>query len=341
VAWFLGQSLLFIVLAFVLGLLVGWLIWGRRRVVQMSFSSGTGSAPSASSASSSGAAVPAPAAAPAIESDDAALDSTVDYGASSTVDEREREPALTGAGGSAAESPTMVLPYGTDVFRSERAAQDGEPSSEAASADARASADSNADTVVVGVADEPEAAAPAVDDEVLASEPEPVSEPQPVAIAEPEPVAKSEPVAVAAVEPVAAAVEPAAEPASVAEAAPEPAPEPVLVAAADSPVDGPAAAGTSATATTAEPEPDDDLKRIEGIGPKMAAALNRAGIRTFRQLSEADEPALRAAIEAAGLRFAPSLVTWARQARLLADGDEHGFNVLTKQLTAGRDARRR
>jgi hypothetical protein len=29
VAWFLGQSIVFIVLAFLLGLLVGWIIWGR------------------------------------------------------------------------------------------------------------------------------------------------------------------------------------------------------------------------------------------------------------------------------------------------------------------------
>src|SRR5690348_11427742 len=83
VAWFLGQSLLFIVLAFVLGLLVGWLIWGRRRVVQMSFSSAS----------------PAPAI-PA----SSALDSTVDYGASSTVDER------TSPLGDA-DAATVVLPY--------------------------------------------------------------------------------------------------------------------------------------------------------------------------------------------------------------------------------------
>ena len=30
-AWFIGQSLLIIVIAFLLGLLVGWLWWGRRR----------------------------------------------------------------------------------------------------------------------------------------------------------------------------------------------------------------------------------------------------------------------------------------------------------------------
>lgn len=84
----------------------------------------------------------------------------------------------------------------------------------------------------------------------------------------------------------------------------------------------------------------DELERIEGIGPKMASALRAAGIRTFRQLAEADDDTRRAAIEAAGLTFAPSLITWGRQARLLADGDEAGFAELTELLVAGRDTGR-
>lgn len=84
----------------------------------------------------------------------------------------------------------------------------------------------------------------------------------------------------------------------------------------------------------------DDLERIEGIGPVMASALHLAGIRTFRRLAETDEVTLRTAIEAAGQRFAPSLVTWARQARLLADGDEEAFAELTRRLVAGRDVGR-
>lgn len=81
----------------------------------------------------------------------------------------------------------------------------------------------------------------------------------------------------------------------------------------------------------------DDLERIEGIGPKMRAALLDAGIRTYEQLAGADEATLRHAIEAHGLKFAPSIVTWARQAQLLADGDEEGFADLTRRLVAGRD----
>ncbi|WP_378073637.1 helix-hairpin-helix domain-containing protein [Actinoplanes subglobosus] len=89
------------------------------------------------------------------------------------------------------------------------------------------------------------------------------------------------------------------------------------------------------------PEPvveiDDELERIEGIGPAMANALRAAGIRTFEQLATSDDDAKRDAIRAAGLSFAPSLATWSRQARLLADGDEAAFEELTARLIAGRD----
>lgn len=80
----------------------------------------------------------------------------------------------------------------------------------------------------------------------------------------------------------------------------------------------------------------DDLTRIEGIGPKMAAALVAAGITTYVELSQASEGVLTQAIEAAGLRFAPSLPTWAEQAGYLARGDEQGLEALQERLVAGR-----
>ena len=55
----------------------------------------------------------------------------------------------------------------------------------------------------------------------------------------------------------------------------------------------------------------------------MAAALQDAGVRTYGQLGELDEPALRDLIRAAGLRAAPGLASWPQQARVLAGaGDE-------------------
>jgi hypothetical protein len=37
------------------------------------------------------------------------------------------------------------------------------------------------------------------------------------------------------------------------------------------------------------------------------------------------------------MRFAPSIPTWAKQARYLADGDTEGLTVYQNQLTAGRE----
>lgn len=88
-------------------------------------------------------------------------------------------------------------------------------------------------------------------------------------------------------------------------------------------------------ATVASAEPD-DLKKIEGIGPKMSRALNDAGIFTFAQLADANEEQLTQAVEDAGMRLAPSLPTWAEQANLAAKGDWDGLQTLQDSLKGGR-----
>jgi predicted flap endonuclease-1-like 5' DNA nuclease/glycosidase len=105
----------------------------------------------------------------------------------------------------------------------------------------------------------------------------------------------------------------------------------------------PVAQGKSATPPDPRKKPagrstpaSDDLTRIKGIGPKISAALQAAGITAFAQLARAREETLRSALAAANLRLAPSLGTWARQAAYLARGDEKGFSAYTKKLTAGR-----
>ncbi len=105
-----------------------------------------------------------------------------------------------------------------------------------------------------------------------------------------------------------------------------------------------AAAAASVAEAVAEATPvklpqkggQDDLTVIEGIGPKMAGALRTAGIDTFVKLSQTTETALRAAIEAAGLSFAPSLPTWPEQASYVVRGDMDGLKTFQKQLNAGR-----
>jgi F-type H+-transporting ATPase subunit gamma len=80
----------------------------------------------------------------------------------------------------------------------------------------------------------------------------------------------------------------------------------------------------------------DNLTKIEGIGKKMSQALVKAGIDTFAKLANSNEDELRTAIEAAGMRLAPSLGTWAEQAQLAAKGDWDSLNALQDKLQGGR-----
>jgi large subunit ribosomal protein L27 len=113
--------------------------------------------------------------------------------------------------------------------------------------------------------------------------------------------------------------------------------QPTAVRAAVAEVAAPVAPpATEVRATKKSKTDSDDLTIIEGIGPKMSSALVAAGIDTFAKLADASEDQIKAAIEAAGLRFAPSLTTWAQQAGFAARGDWDGLKSLQDQLTAGR-----
>lgn len=99
--------------------------------------------------------------------------------------------------------------------------------------------------------------------------------------------------------------------------------------------------GTPVTAPepTEDPEPaaDDDFRRIQGIGPKIANALHAAGIRTYRQLAELDEAALRDTVRNAGLRAAPGLASWPQQARVLTDARAEAEKPLPVAAGAGEE----
>ena len=85
------------------------------------------------------------------------------------------------------------------------------------------------------------------------------------------------------------------------------------------------------------PEPD-DLKRIEGIGPKIQSVLADANIATFTQLAAANVADLERIVrEEAGIRVAfPD--TWPAQAKLAADGDWDALAQLQDDLKGGRVA---
>ncbi len=65
----------------------------------------------------------------------------------------------------------------------------------------------------------------------------------------------------------------------------------------------------------------DDLKKIEGIGPKIAEHFNNAGIFTFEDLANADVSTLQDILTAAGPRYKMhNPASWPKQARMAADG---------------------
>ena len=81
----------------------------------------------------------------------------------------------------------------------------------------------------------------------------------------------------------------------------------------------------------------DDLKKIEGIGPKIASLLNDAGILTFQQLAGSDVETLRAILDAPRFRLADP-TTWPQQAALAARGAWDELAALQKELKGGRRA---
>ncbi len=88
---------------------------------------------------------------------------------------------------------------------------------------------------------------------------------------------------------------------------------------------------------TATDSSSDDLTRIEGIGPKMSAALVAQGIDSFKKLESSDVASLKTALSNEGMKFAPSVSTWSKQAEYLVKGDEEGFKEYTDYLVGGRD----
>ncbi len=74
-------------------------------------------------------------------------------------------------------------------------------------------------------------------------------------------------------------------------------------------------------ATEKKASTTEDLTKIEGIGPKAAAALNAAGINTFAELSKAKVPAIQKILDEADGKFgAMKPDSWPKQAKLAADG---------------------
>lgn len=71
----------------------------------------------------------------------------------------------------------------------------------------------------------------------------------------------------------------------------------------------------------------DDLKKVEGIGPKLAEALNAAGINTYADLAAKSVDELKAILdEAGGSLKSKNPGSWPLQAQMAADGNWDELN---------------
>lgn len=115
------------------------------------------------------------------------------------------------------------------------------------------------------------------------------------------------------------------------------------------------AAGDSATKPTpqpkAQPQPkpqvtaadpvspkQDDLKKIEGIGPAIERELNNKGILTYADLAASSLENLTTILEEAGPRFSiHNPTTWSRQAALAAEGKWEELKAWQDELEGGKE----
>lgn len=99
----------------------------------------------------------------------------------------------------------------------------------------------------------------------------------------------------------------------------------------------PVTAAPKVTATPPASGKPDDLRKIEGIGPKIAELLNKDGIMTFAQLANASIERLNKILDDAGPNYAvhdPG--TWPEQSALARDNRWDELGVLQDRLKGGK-----
>lgn len=80
----------------------------------------------------------------------------------------------------------------------------------------------------------------------------------------------------------------------------------------------------------------DDLKVVEGIGPKIEELFNKAGIFSFEQLANTPASKLKEILEAAGSRFQMhDPTTWPAQSKLADEGKWEELKKWQDELNKG------
>lgn len=94
----------------------------------------------------------------------------------------------------------------------------------------------------------------------------------------------------------------------------------------------------TAPVVTTPVEPD-NLKIVEGIGPKIEELFNKAGIFTFNQLAAADPAHLKEILVNAGSRFQMhDPTTWPAQSQMAAEGKFDELKTWQDELNKGKTA---
>ena len=79
----------------------------------------------------------------------------------------------------------------------------------------------------------------------------------------------------------------------------------------------------------------DDLKIIEGIGPKISGILQAAGINTYDELANTSVSRLKEILKKADVRLGDP-TTWPEQAKLAEAGDWDALEVFQDELKGGK-----
>jgi predicted flap endonuclease-1-like 5' DNA nuclease len=110
-----------------------------------------------------------------------------------------------------------------------------------------------------------------------------------------------------------------------------------MASSAASTADAPAFDAAAASAAFGKKVKLDDLKLVEGIGPKIEELLHADGIRTWRALADVPVGRLDDILRRAGDRFAMhDPATWPRQSSLAAEGKFAELAELQERLSGGR-----
>lgn len=112
---------------------------------------------------------------------------------------------------------------------------------------------------------------------------------------------------------------------------------PVAKAVSAAPAAQPVAAAPAAPKKSAGQK--DDLRKVEGIGPKIASLLNDEGIFTFAELAATEASKIKDILVAAGSRYGfHDPTTWPAQAKMAAEGRWDELKKWQDELDGGKPA---